>query len=480
MLRPLFVLIAASLLLSCSRYPGDAITVSVIGGEARAANPNTVPLDMPAAVMTGAMMQGLVQFDAKGEIEPALAERWMVTDDGLSYIFRIRRTNWPDGTRVTAAHVAQSLRKSLAPASRNPMKPMLRQVSQILAMTDTVVEVRLSEPLPGLLQLLADPHMAILRNGRGTGPYWLYRSFPSAKILRPVPALTNEEISEDALRQSERRVRGENAALAIARYAERNADLVLGGDFTNFPIVQAAGLDARDIRVDPVPGLFGIIPARAEGPSQNRNLRQAMAMALDRAALIQRLGARGWTPAETLMPGPINMFIQAIPDWAALTPAERRARARSLVAQTMGDRIRIRLAMPEGPGARLIFAQMASDWRAIGIGAERVGPGKTADFRLIDMVAPTPNALWYLQPFACASIPACSAATSNALSIARRAAREERARLFAEADQAIADEQLYIPIARPLRWSLVNARLNGFAANATGQHPLNRLSGVSN
>ncbi|MEY3905377.1 MAG: hypothetical protein RIR59_200, partial [Pseudomonadota bacterium] len=44
MLRPLFVLIAASLLLSCSRYPGDAITVSVIGAEARAANPNTVPL----------------------------------------------------------------------------------------------------------------------------------------------------------------------------------------------------------------------------------------------------------------------------------------------------------------------------------------------------------------------------------------------------------------------------------------------------
>ena len=38
---------------------------------------------------------GLVTLDQKGEVVPALADRWIVTDDGLSYIFRLRDGAWP-------------------------------------------------------------------------------------------------------------------------------------------------------------------------------------------------------------------------------------------------------------------------------------------------------------------------------------------------------------------------------------------------
>jgi ABC-type transport system substrate-binding protein len=74
----------------------------------------------------------------------------------------------------------------------------------------------------------------------------------------------------------------------------------------------------------------------------------------------------------------------------------------------------------------------------------------------------------------------CSAATRDALSIAKRANKAERARLYAEADRAIMAEQLYIPLARPLRWSLVAPQLTGFAANVTGHHPLNTLASARN
>ena len=472
------LLLAAALLTSCSRDPQSAVTLSVIGGDARAGNPNSKPLDAPALTMTGALMQGLVQFDARGEIEPALAERWMVTDDGLSYIFRIRRTHWSDGAPVSAFDVAKSLRASLRPGSRNPLRPWLTDVAQVLPMTDSVVEVRLSEPLPGLLNLLADPHMAITRNGRGTGPYRLDKSFPSAKILRPV--LTSDDTSADGTKAGlERRIRGENAARAIARYAERNAALVLGGDVRHYPLIAAAGIPARDIRIDPVPGLFGLVPARITGPSQNRVVRQALAMAVDRTGLIQRMGARGWVAMDTLLPGPIDGQPQARPDWAALNLSDRKARAQRLIAQTMAGRVKISVAMPSGPGARLIFAQLATDWRGIGVDAISVEHTAPADFRLMDEVVPAGNSLGYFLPFACGLRATCSAETSRALWQARQTPAGQRAPFFAAADRAITEAQLFIPLARPLRWSLVAPQLTGFATNVTGIHPLNRLAATA-
>ena len=55
-----------------------------------------------------------------------------------------------------------------------------------------------------------------------------------------------------------------------------------------------------------------------------------------------------------------------------------------------------------------------------------------------------------------------------------------RAAFFAEADKVIAQDQLFIPIARPLRWSLVTPNLGGFAENARAIHPLNRLASTQN
>ena len=49
-----------------------------------------------------------------------------------------------------------------------------------------------------------------------------------------------------------------------------------------------------------------------------------------------------------------------------------------------------------------------------------------------------------------------------------------------EADKVIAKDQLFIPIARPLRWSLVTPNLGGFAENARAIHPLNRLASTQN
>lgn len=470
----LFLLTALS---GCNRAEDAAISVSVIGGTARAADPNTAILDAPAAVMTGALMQGLVQFDAQGQIEPALAERWIVTDDGLSYIFRLRRAKWSDGGDVTAAQVAKSLRASLSPQSRNPLKPLFGPVTEILAMTDKVVEIRLSEPQGNLLQLLAQPEMAVLRKGRGTGPYRIYRPLPRSTVLRPVTPYGMDEPDEDALQRQERRVRGEESAMAVARFASGDAALVLGGTFNSYPMAKASGVNQRQIRHDPVLGMLGLVPARADGPIADRAVRQALAMSINRSAFVQRYAVAGWRPMESLLPGPVGKFGPAAPDWTALNRAARLARARDLMGR---DNLTIRVALPDGPGGRLLFAQLAADWRLIGVKAVHVGRNDAADLRLIDTVAPIPLAAWYIGRFRCPGLPMCSQDTTSTLSIMRRSKAEERPRLIAEADQKLADEQLYIPIALPLRWSLVAPHLLGYADNAVAVHPLNRLARASN
>src|ERR1700741_4947624 len=80
--------------------------VVVIGGQPKATDPALGPLPAPDAVLLQNVAQGLVRFDASGNIVGGLAERWNVSDAGLSYIFRIAATELPDGRTITAQQVA--------------------------------------------------------------------------------------------------------------------------------------------------------------------------------------------------------------------------------------------------------------------------------------------------------------------------------------------------------------------------------------
>src|ERR1044072_330921 len=90
-LRRALPIAAALVLAGCGAEEGGPIAVSAIGGPPRLVNPNLQPLDSPSAFLTEAVAQGLVRFDTSGEIEPALAPSWIVSGDGLSYKFPIRR-----------------------------------------------------------------------------------------------------------------------------------------------------------------------------------------------------------------------------------------------------------------------------------------------------------------------------------------------------------------------------------------------------
>jgi oligopeptide transport system substrate-binding protein len=470
--RPLLRAALAAALLglaACEPPESGPIEVSAIGGQPRLANPNLDPLDPPSAVLIDAVAQGLVQFNAAGEIEPALAQSWIISDDGLRYTFRLRRASWANGGRVTAYQVAARLRAALGRASRNPLKPVLGAIAAIEPMTDEVLEISLRGPRPFFLQLLAHPELAIIQQGVGTGPY---RVTPGGaggvRLQRPRTEDDPDGGGPEIL------LRGERAALAIARFADGQRVLVVGGTMGDLPLARAADLPAGAFVFDPVSGLFGLAFTARDGPLADPAARRALAMAVDRQVLAAAMDAPGLAQRTGLVsPGVQELPNLTLPDWAALPQEERRAEAaRAIAALGLEAPLRLRVAMPDGPGYRLVFAYLRHDWRLIGVDAVRVGPGQPADLVFIDEVAPANLASWYLRHFTCEASAVCDPAADAALLAARLAAGPaDRQAQFAIADRILTGLTPFIPLTQPVRWSLVPRRLTGFRPNPFARHP---------
>ena len=221
--------------------------------------------------------------------------------------------------------------------------------------------------------------------------------------------------------------------------------------------------------LDPVQGLFGLSFASREGPLGDPAVRRAMSMAIDRDALVAALNVRGLEARATLAPDGLGELPRPFaPEWAALPLAERIAQARATIAALgLAGPLRVRVAMPDGPGYRIAFAYLRRDWRAIGVEAVRVpANAPAAELRLIDEVAPAVLATWYLRHFTCDAARVCDAEADRALADARAARTLAERRLhLARADQILAGLTPYIPLAGPVRWSLVGQRLTGFRPN---------------
>lgn len=466
---PRTALLLLSLLVPACGGSGDEgpIAVSVIGRQPELRDPSREPLDAPSAALLTATAQGLVQFDRDGQIEPGLAIRWAVSDDGLYYTFRLA-----DDAGIDAGKAARLLRAMIAPASRNPIKPLLRAVEEIVAVTPEVLEIRLLAPQPKLLELLAQPEMALVANGAGTGPLTIAIRDRGAFVLSPADA-RQASTDDDIQEKPNIRLRGERAARAIARFLMGGVRLVTGGTFIDYPVVQVARPPAGAIRFDPVNGLFGFAVVERDGFLASVDHRRALAMAIDRDRIAALFASPGWRSTAALIPGgATEVTSPASPDSIDLPLPLRREAAIRLIADAQ-DRPSLRVAMPAGPGARLLFARLKRDWGAIGIDVTRVPLQADADLRLIDEVAPIDSAAWYLSRFTCAANPVCSETADIAIEAARTAPSiEARTRLFADADARLADAVPYLPIAQPLRWSLAAPRLDGFQENRRGIHPI--------
>lgn len=467
MKRRLTVTMLLAALLGCSRASEGPVRAVVIGGEPRIVDATIVgPIRIEDAVLLRAAAEGIVNLDSDGEVVSGLATRWNVSDDGLSYIFRLGKRRWSDGSRVTARFVVRRLRAAAAEGSRNPLATVLSGIDEIVATTDEVFEIRLRAPRPNLLQHLAQPELAIVQGRSGAGPFTPSRGRDGSFTLTRMVQDGEEERAERVT------LRAMRSALAVAAFDAGRADLVLGGTLGDLPIVRAADLPERALRFDPASGFLGLAVVEKTGSIARAELRRALSMAIDREAIVASIAVPGLQPRSSLAPlGLSNLSAPSIPAWLAAPIAARRAEARRLAGG--GVERPIRVAMPDAPGYRLLFAHLKRDWAAIGIPAERVELPRDADLRLLDAVAPSRGASWYYERFACARSPICDEAADRALEASRSATdAATRAAYFAQADRRLAETVVFIPITAPVRWTLAAPRITNLRPNPYAVHSL--------
>lgn len=474
----LLALAGAVALAGCAETDDSTVRVVVIGQPSSPFD-GGVRLSPAAQLVRSSTFEGLVGFDEQGRVIPALADRWIVTDDGQSYIFRLREGEWPDGTPLTGESVRIALRRAIGELRGTPLGLDLAAIADIRAMAGRVVEIRLERPVADMLQLLAQPELGLARKARGTGPMVLRRD-GNVAILTPLPPEKRGLPAVSDWQEQTRTIQltAHPAAAAIERFDKGEADLVLGGTIDEFPRLAARRLARGTIRMDAVTGLFGLSVLSSEGFLANPANREALSMAIDREGMMTGFGISGWIPTTRIVSPGIDTGNVAVEErWALMTLDERRAEAARRV-QEWAEPVTLRIALPDGPGADLLFASIAEDLGTIGVTAVRAAQDAPAELRLVDAVARYPRSGWFLNQFSCRAgrVP-CSAAADSWQAQANAAADDAtRDRLAAEAEAALAATNIFIPFGTPVRWSLARGSLTGFSINRWGYHPLMPLA----
>jgi oligopeptide transport system substrate-binding protein len=486
-MRIWLLLLAVLALSSCGSSAGDgAVEVAIIGSP-DAMFDDGVRLAPAAQLVRAATHEGLVALDASGQVVPAIAERWIVTDDGLSYIFRLRDSSWPGGEEIEAGEVRDQLRRKIARLEGTSLGLDLASIREIRAMTGRVIEVQLNAPVPDFLRLLGQSELGLARGGSGAGPMAMSRgegSDPLARLSALPPesrGLPAREDWEDAARPIAARALA--ADKAVAAFAAGDVDLVLGGSIVDFPEATAAAgpLSRGTIQVDPAVGLLGLTVRRESGLLADPSRREALSMAIDRPGLIQAFGLGGWRENSWIVP-PEAFTAPAYgrDRWAGMSIAERRQIAAGRVAAWVGPGREpvVRVALPRGKGSDLLLRQLAEAWASIGVTTRRAASGEAADLELRDALARYISPVWYLNQFNCRLGAGLCAPAADALVKQAQATRDpaQREVLLAEAHKALVDSEVYIPLGVPVRWSMVRGTLGNFLPNAFAFHPLFPLS----
>ena len=144
--------------------------LAILAGAASARDTVTVALQLepphldPTSAAAGAIDQvlysnvfeGLTRFMGDGSVVPGLAQSWEISEDGLTYTFRLQDgVTFHDGTTMDAEDVKFSLDRARAEDSTNAQKALFADIASVDVVDPLTVQITLSQPNGNLLFNLA-------------------------------------------------------------------------------------------------------------------------------------------------------------------------------------------------------------------------------------------------------------------------------------------------------------------------------------
>lgn len=313
------------------------------------------------------LFDALTHEDTEGKMRPGLASAWRVVDD-LTWEFTLRPgVTFHDGTPFRAADVAFSIaRVPTVPNSPGPFTSYVRSIAAVEVLDETTVRIRTSYPNPfldrelSLIMLLSERLHADMRTpdfaarAIGTGPYRLVSFAPGERmVMERNPAWFREA-------QPWQRAELRFVTSAGARMATLMAGEVDGIDAVPPSDVQRIAADPRfavatvpsyavvylfpDSMREEAPFVAARDGAAMKNPFRDPRVRRALSLAVNRAALADRLLAGGAVPVEQLASATMVERPQAMPPLAYDPDAARRL----LAEAGYPDGFRVTLHGPSG------------------------------------------------------------------------------------------------------------------------------------
>ncbi|HWP28760.1 MAG TPA: ABC transporter substrate-binding protein, partial [Chloroflexota bacterium] len=352
--------------------PGGRYVEAYVG-QPNALNPLLAATDPADREFLPLLFAGLTRVAPDGSVEPDLAEGWEVSPDGRTYTFRLRPgLRWSDGSALEADDVAftfAALQAPDFPVEADLLGPW-RQV-QVETPDARTVRMTLPRPWAGLLEAAAlgvVPRAALEGSGRDTsspearnrsraepatagatapagtrGREWLDHPFNTAPVGAGPYRVADFTVDELVLvpnpwyhgprpHLAELRFRFYPTAQAAAQAVQtgESAGLALRASPETAPLRLAPGLAVHEQPDYARPVLLWLNTGAP--PFDERAVRVAVALAIDRARLVASLGAAPGTAGQPSAPlgvpalGPLPPTSWA---YAADTPFPQHAPARA-------------------------------------------------------------------------------------------------------------------------------------------------------
>ena len=154
-IRSLLLGVASAALIAGSALAKDDIVVA-LQLEPPHLDPTSAAAGAIDSVLYSNVFEGLTRFMGDGSIVPGLAESWEISDDGLTYTFKLHDgVTFHDGTTMDAEDVKFSLDRARAEDSVNAQKALYTGIADVEVIDPLTVKLTLSEPNGSLLFNLA-------------------------------------------------------------------------------------------------------------------------------------------------------------------------------------------------------------------------------------------------------------------------------------------------------------------------------------
>jgi oligopeptide transport system substrate-binding protein len=475
------------------------------------------------ATIDRALFEGLYQDDAQGKATLGLATSAETSADGLTWTFHLRPSKWSDGAPLTARDFVFAYRRILAPATASSYAYLLYVLKNgqaingphgpspdtlgVAAPDDHTLVLHLEHPVPYMPQLLK--HAA-------------YYPVPEHVVSKWGDAWTRPEhiVSNGAFTVSDFRlgdhVRVEKNPLYYAANdvcVDRIDFLPLSDAVSAERQVRRGEIDINDTiqsgrvkflrQPDQIPQyvhthtylstsyvIFNThVPALA-----NRDIRQAIAMTIDRDFITAKLMRAGQVPAYSFVPPGMSGYVpddqRPKPYWYPMSFAQRQAEARRLLAKAgygLGHPLKLEMKAANTTDTVLIAQAMQADWATVGIQVkfrQEEGQISFQDFNARDFqIGLASWILDYDDPLTFLALMRSdtgaqnygdykSAAYDDLLNQAdHEADGARRAQILAKAEKLIVDDAEVATVYYGVNRNLVNPAVTGWQDNFADIHP---------